>query len=145
IACYVSKWRPTLSRFSLRRAVFPFLSAELYAMYLRLPIRILLASVIVALSVGSNARGQGVPNVWQPVGVDSYSSDLNWDAGGVPTLGLEERAVINNGGTAVLAVNTVPTVGGVDVTTGTLRIDRGGSLATGIGSSANGTLTVGAA
>jgi hypothetical protein len=101
------------------------------------------AAVAIVLSCG-DATGQGVPNVWIPLGLDDYTSPGNWDASGVPQLDLfEERAVIDNGGTAFLQVNTAPIVGGVDVTNGGLEIRRGGALVTGIGSSANGTVTVG--
>ena len=92
----------------------------------------------------SIALGQGVQNVWIPAGVGNYATDGNWDALNVPDISFEQRAVISNGGTASLAVSTVPVAGGVDITNGTLQIQRGGTLVTGIGFSANGTLTIGA-
>ena len=95
------------------------------------------AALISACWLGGQALGQGVPNVWVPVGVGDYASNGNWDVGSVPQRDtFEERAVISNGGTAILAVSTVPVVGGVDITNGTLQIDRGGSLVTGVGAGA---------
>ena len=102
------------------------------------------AAILSACCVAKATYGQGNPNNWIPAGVGDYASNGNWNAGSVPQRDtFEERAVISNGGTAILSVGTVPVVGGVDVTNGTLQIDRGGALVTGVGASANGTLTIG--
>jgi len=63
---------------------------------------------------------------------------------GVPQASFfEERAVIDNGGTAFLEVGGLPNPGGIDVVDGKLEIRRGGSLVTETGVLANGTVTVG--
>jgi hypothetical protein len=106
---------------------------------------IIMPLALATVMLGGRAIGQGNPNTWIPVGTGDYTNPANWDAGGVPVLSpFEERAVISNGGTAFLEVNTAPVVGGVEVTSGTLEIRRGGTLETGIGSSATGAVTIAA-
>lgn len=97
------------------------------------------------LSTGDRAMAQGIDNLWLPLGIEDYASPGNWSAGGIPQANpFEERAVINNGGTAFLSVDTGIRPGGIDVTNGTLDIRRSGTLETEIGAQATGTLTVGA-
>lgn len=107
------------------------------------------AGVFLALCASTSVLAQGFPNFWDPpvpLQPDDYSISTNWDAGGVPQASVfEERAVIDNGGTAYLDVSGVPNPGGIDVLDGTLEIRRGGSLITEVGSVANGTVTVGVA
>jgi hypothetical protein len=63
----------------------------------------------------------------------NYNSPDNWLGSNVPSADFNERAVINNGGTAQLSAVAAATPGGVRIaaipgSTGALEIHRGGSL-----------------
>jgi len=71
---------------------------------------------------------------WTDVGVDNWADTTNWSNGELPTAAFfNERAVINNGGTAVVNTAVGADAGGVllgnaAADSGTLRIESGGVL-----------------
>jgi hypothetical protein len=98
--------------------------------------RLFMLLAIASASVGQTANAQDV--LWQTPGVSDYNTPANWSTGFVPDSGFNERAIINNGGTAYLdAAATTPAagvaLGELANQSGTLEIRSGGSLISQIG------------
>jgi hypothetical protein len=108
------------------------------------------AAALVAVTA---PPARAVDILWN-AGVSNYNTAANWTGGNVPSSGFDERAVINNGGTAFLtnaaAANPVAVALGLAASTsGTLELRSdglggGGSLTTDAGGTTSG-LDVGVA
>src|SRR4051812_21473249 len=66
-------------------------------------------SVVAALGLASSANAANV--TWTNLGVGNYNDFANWDTGTVPSSAGNDRAIINNGGTAT--INGDQTVGSI--------------------------------
>jgi hypothetical protein len=93
------------------------------------------ATALLAAAMVTSARGQTInPITWTNTGVGDFATGSNWTGGFVPSETFNERAVIDNGGTAFVAspIASQPgaiAIGGVSPALGgTLEIRSGGSL-----------------
>ena len=98
--------------------------------------RLFILSAIASASAWQTADAQDV--LWQTPGVNNYNTPANWSTGFVPDSAYNERAIINNGGTAYLDETVVTPAAGVALgelanQSGTLEIRSGGSLTSQIG------------
>jgi hypothetical protein len=107
------------------------------------------AAALVAI-VDAPAAAQTNRN-WLPTGTADYDSSTNWSEGFVPDATFDERAAINNGGTAVVSTSVVAPsavlLGQAAGNSGTLEIANSGTLPVDqlAGNQGLGTVTVGAA
>jgi hypothetical protein len=109
------------------------------------------AGAFAAVALTALPAGAQLNRNWLPTGTADYSSSANWSEGFVPDATFDERAVINNGGTAVVNSSVLAPsavlLGQAAGNSGTLEITSGGTLPVDLlgGNMGLGTVTVGAA